>query len=230
MVLSADSILKACRSLGFVQLFVFSLVVLLLQAIFHQVPFMYLVVGVLYLNAMLVALSVSGTSVTERLLLIVLWVLALITRLFAHAGLETLFLVLSKGMVGILLVVTIIHISRYIVTSQRVTIDALFAAVMIYLLMAFLFAQLYSIIQILLPGSFSFPTHLTVFEGRSADIAFNYYSFVTIATLGYGDITPRYPLAQMLSSIEAVIGQFYVAIVVAWLVSLFAADKRETRG
>jgi voltage-gated potassium channel Kch len=230
MKFSADSILNAFRSLRFMQLFVFSLVVLLLQAIFHQWPFMYLVIGVLYLNALLVALSVSGSGATAPWMLIVLWILSLITRLFVPAGLDTLFLVLSKGMAAALLVVAIIHISHYIVTSHRVTANALFAAVVVYILMALLFAQLYSIIQILLPGSFSFPTHLTDFEGRIADIAFNYYSFVTIATLGYGDITPRYPLAQMLSSIEAVIGQFYVAIVVAWLVSLFVADKRETRG
>jgi hypothetical protein len=226
----AGGIFNAFRTQRFMQLFVFSLVVMLLQAIFLQSPLMYLLIGVFYLCAMLVALSVSGTSVTERLLLIVLWALSLITRLFVPEGLETLFLVLSKGMAGALLVVTIIHISRYIVTSQRVTLNALFAAVVVYLLLAFLFAQLYSIINTLLPGSFSFPANEIDFEGRVADIAFNYYSFVTIATLGYGDIAPRSPFAQMLASIEAVIGQFYVAIVVAWLVSLFAADIRETRG
>jgi voltage-gated potassium channel len=49
---------------------------------------------------------------------------------------------------------------------------------------------------------------------------------VTIATLGYGDITPRLPLAQMLAVLEAVIGQFYVAVVIAWLVSAYAARHR----
>lgn len=230
MELSAKSIVNAFRSMRFMQLFVFSLVALLLQAIFHQWPLMYLVIGVVYLNALLVALSVSGASATSRRLLIVLWALSLITRSFVPAGLETLSFVLSKGLSVTLLVVVIIHISHYIITSHRVTMNALFAAVIIYILMAFLFAQLYSIINILVPGSFSFPAYVADIDGRIADIIFNYYSFVTIATLGYGDISPRSPLAQMLASIEAVIGQFYVAIVVAWLVSLFAADKRETRG
>jgi hypothetical protein len=229
MKLSAGSIRSAFQTLRFMQLLVFSLVVLLLQAIFQQALLLNLVINILYLNALLVALSVSGTSMAERWILIVLWILALITRVFVPAGQETLFLVLSKGMAGALLLVAIIHILHYIMTSQRVTIDALFAAVVVYILMAFLFAQLYSILYTLLPGSFTFPSYATDVGGRIADIAFNYYSFVTIATLGYGDIAPRHPIAQMLASIEAVIGQFYVAIVVAWLVSLYAADKREIR-
>jgi hypothetical protein len=229
MELFAKSILNAFRSMRFMQLAVLSLAVLLLQAIFHQWPFMYLVVGVLYLNALLVAVTGSGASTTERLLLIVLWALSLITRLIVPAGQETLFFVLSKGMAVTLLVVAIIHIANYIMTSHRVTTNALFAAVVIYLLITLLFAQVYSIINVLIPGSFSFPGNIADMKGSIADITFNYYSFITIATLGYGDIAPRYPLAQMLASIEAVIGQFYVAIVVAWLVSLYAADKRETR-
>jgi hypothetical protein len=220
---------NAFRSMRFMQLLVLSLVVLLLQAIFYQAPLMYLVINVLYLNALLVALSVSGASTTARLLLVVLWALSLVTRLFVLPGQETEFFVLSKGITVVLLVTAIIYLSRYILVSHRVTMNALFAAVMVYLLMALLFAQVYSITNILLPGSFSFPGNTVVMKGTIADITFNYYSFVTIATLGYGDIIPRYPLAQMLASIEAVIGQFYVAIVVAWLVSLYSAGKLETR-
>jgi hypothetical protein len=229
MILSVDRIINAFRSLRFMELFVFSLMMLLLQAIFHQAPFMNLVIAILYLNALLVALSVSGTSSMVRWLLIGFWTLSLLTRAIVPEGQEALFLVLSKGMTGTLLAIAIIRILRYIVTSKRVTSDILFAAAVVYILMAFLFAQLYSIINVLSPGSFSFPAYAQDIDGRIADITFNYYSFVTIATLGYGDIVPRYPVAQMLASIEAVIGQFYVAIVVAWLVSLYTADKRETR-
>src|SRR5262249_17894003 len=53
-----------------------------------------------------------------------------------------------------------------------------------------------------------------------------YFSFVTIATLGFGDISPRLPLAQMLVVLEAVLGQFYVAVVIAWLVSVYAPHRK----
>ena len=229
MELFAENTRNAFRSMRFMQLVVFSLLVLLLQAIFYQFPFMYLLIIFLYVNAMLVSLSASGASTKLRWLMIVLLALSVITRTFAPAGQEALFLVLSKGMIVVLLAVVIIKISRYIANSQRVTTDALFAAVVVYILMALLFSQLYSIIYALLPGSISFPATDTDLEGRIADIAFNYFSFITIATLGYGDITPRHPIAQMLASIEAVIGQFYVAIVVAWLVSMFIAHREEAR-
>jgi hypothetical protein len=52
-----------------------------------------------------------------------------------------------------------------------------------------------------------------------------YYSYVTLATLGYGDIAPRLPLSQMLAVIEAIIGQFYIAVVIAWLMSVYVADR-----
>jgi hypothetical protein len=230
MKLFVKSIFNAFRLMRFMQLVVFSLAVLLLQAIFHQWPFMYLAISGMYLYALLVALSVSGTSATGRFLLIVLWALSLVTRLFMPAGQETLFFVLSKGMAVALLIAVIFHISHYIMTSHRVTVNALFAAVVIYILITLLFAQLYSIINILSPGSFSFPGSTAGMKGSLADITFNYYSFITIATLGYGDIAPRYPLAQMLASIEAVIGQFYVAIVVAWLVSLYTTDIGRPNG
>src|SRR5262245_52568640 len=58
-----------------------------------------------------------------------------------------------------------------------------------------------------------------------------YFSFVTIATLGHGDIAPRRPLAQMLAVLEAIAEQFFVAVVMAWLVSLHAASRRpDARG
>ena len=225
MKFSVNNIYNSFRSVNFMQLFVFSLVVLLLQAIFKQSPYIIFVISVLYLYALLVALSVSDFRATTRRLLIVLWILALLTRLFVPAGQEVLFLVLSKCMIGALLVVAIIYILRYILTSERVTMNALFAAVVVYILIALLFTQMYSIIYTLLPDSFLFPAYAKDIEGRIADIIFQYYSFVTIATLGYGDIAPRHPIAQMLASIEAIIGQFYVAILVAWLVSMFVAHK-----
>ena len=54
-----------------------------------------------------------------------------------------------------------------------------------------------------------------------------YYSFVTLATLGYGDIVPDTSLTRSVAIVEAVIGQFYVAIVVAVLVSAFVAQRMQ---
>jgi hypothetical protein len=54
-----------------------------------------------------------------------------------------------------------------------------------------------------------------------------YFSLVTLATVGYGDILPRSETARMMAMIEAVVGQFYVAVVVAAFVGMFAARRRD---
>ena len=52
-----------------------------------------------------------------------------------------------------------------------------------------------------------------------------YYSFVTITTLGYGDLTPVKPLARTVAFLEGFVGQFYVAVLVAWLVGMYLSSK-----
>ncbi len=56
-----------------------------------------------------------------------------------------------------------------------------------------------------------------------------YYSFVTITTLGYGDLTPLKPMVRTLAYLEAILGQFYVAILVAWLVGMYLSSKNQNR-
>jgi Ion channel len=55
----------------------------------------------------------------------------------------------------------------------------------------------------------------------------NYYSFITLTTVGYGDITPQNSLAMSLANIEAIIGQLFPAIIIARLVGLYEAEKKE---
>ena len=56
-----------------------------------------------------------------------------------------------------------------------------------------------------------------------------YFSFITITTLGYGDLIPLKPLARTFAFLEAIVGQFYVAVLVAWLVGMYLSDKTQDR-
>ena len=56
-------------------------------------------------------------------------------------------------------------------------------------------------------------------------MVFQYYSFVTITTLGYGDITPVTEVAKTFSPLEAVVGQLYLVVVVAWLVGMHVSKR-----
>jgi hypothetical protein len=115
---------------------------------------------------------------------------------------------------------------RHVLRSHEVTVDSIFAAIVAYMLAALAYAAAYSALYALAPASFSWPAAVAVVENGAVDMQTTYFSFVTVATLGYGDITPRLPFAQMLVVSEAMFGQFYVAVVIAWLVSTTASRPR----
>jgi voltage-gated potassium channel len=87
--------------------------------------------------------------------------------------------------------------------------------------MALAWSSIFAVVESLHPGSFSLPD----IEGISPSRGFLYFSFVTITTLGYGDITPVTSLARSLSILEAVIGQLYLVVQVAWLVGVHVSQS-----
>ncbi|MGI9283796.1 MAG: ion channel [Pseudomonadales bacterium] len=105
----------------------------------------------------------------------------------------------------------------YVLSRQLVILDIIFAVMCAYLILVSAWMFVYSCIELSIPDSFSLPET----EGYQAQLQeFLYYSFVTLSTLGYGDITPLTSYAKSWSIIEAIIGQFYLAIVLARLVGL----------
>lgn len=103
---------------------------------------------------------------------------------------------------------------------KQVSGDAIFGAVCGYLLLGIIWSLLYYAVETASPGSFNIPPPRTddVVEQRLDRGALSYFSFITLATVGYGDVTPVTPLARTLAWIEAVAGQFYLAVLVAGLV------------
>jgi hypothetical protein len=91
-----------------------------------------------------------------------------------------------------------------------------------YLLAGAAWANLFQVCDLLLPGSFSLSTEmvgqLATPQGRAA--IFNYFSLSTLTTMGYGDIAPLRGPATAFATLEAVFGQFYIAVVVAQLVGI----------
>ncbi len=95
----------------------------------------------------------------------------------------------------------------------EITRDRLRGAGAAYLLMGIAFGILFRLIDLAFPGSFKLGAGETI-----AAMEANFYSFVTLTTLGYGDITPVRPFAQAVAYLEACIGQFYLTVLVAFLV------------
>jgi hypothetical protein len=101
----------------------------------------------------------------------------------------------------------------YIFRQIEVTRETLFAAIVVYLLLGLMWSVIFRFVETLQPGSFHLPHEQT----SGFHSIFLYYSFVTLTTLGYGDISPISPLARSLAILEAITGQMYVAVLIARL-------------
>ncbi len=119
-----------------------------------------------------------------------------------------------------------------IIRSQVITVDSVSGALCGYLFLGLGWSVTCSMIETLSPGSFEMNQSLMQLheQSRSLQHVLVYYSFVTLTTLGYGDVTPVSPAARTFAWIEAASGQFYLAVIVAGLVSMLAANTTRLRG
>jgi hypothetical protein len=136
--------------------------------------------------------------------------------------------------VALFLGFAVVVIVRRIFEREVIRTDDVIGVLCGYLLAGAAWGNLYVLTEMLLPGSFSVHEDIAwkIADRHSRRLAFNYYSFVTLTTLGYGDITPIRPVACWLACLEAVFGQFYLAVVVAQLVGLKlvrSVDKKDPR-
>ena len=107
------------------------------------------------------------------------------------------------------------------VTHHRVQ-----GAICVYLLAGLAWAYSYETLLILDPFALHLPTGGLMIPVRTGLL--RYFSFVTLTTLGYGDILPVSPFARALATSEALFGQLYPAVMIARLVSLEIMDRRKT--
>ena len=121
----------------------------------------------------------------------------------------------------LLLIMVIINTLAFIFKSEDVTIEVIYAAILVYLLMALMWSFVYVLLELINSASFNVAWSLEL----GSQMWSIYYSFVTITTLGYGDITPATELASSFSILEAVVGQLYLVVVVARLVGMHVSSK-----
>jgi hypothetical protein len=141
-------------------------------------------------------------------------------------------LMVRLGMSAVFLAYVAILIFAFLLKQERVSADMILGAINVYLVLALAFMFLHTFVEIVRPGSY-------LYQGESLSAALKghpeidalafllYFSLVTLTTLGYGDIAPAVPAARMLCSLEAVIGQLFVAVFIARLVSLHIGRRSE---
>lgn len=165
-----------------------------------------------------------------RKLLVVLWLVSVIGALLSISttGRPTwpwfrTFELLSTVPVLCLLAAGIL---AFVLRERMLTLDGIFATIAAYLLVAILFAQVYLCMITWQPASFALPVAVADRPQHLLQSDITYFSLVTLATVGYGDILPATPTARMLAMIQAVAGQFYVAVVVAIFVGMYSSQRR----
>lgn len=114
----------------------------------------------------------------------------------------------------------IANLLRFVLRAQRVNGEVLCASVSAYLMLGLLWALAYRLVAALTPGAFAFNANTE--QSMQGFNAF-YFSFVTLTTVGYGDITPVSNVARMLATMESMTGTLYVAVLIARLVALYSA-------
>ncbi|MEM9809380.1 MAG: potassium channel family protein [Cyanobacteria bacterium P01_D01_bin.56] len=115
-------------------------------------------------------------------------------------------------------------IGRDIFTSRTVTIDTVRGGISVYMLIGFVWALLYGIVHTLDDQAFSQPL-----IQQGSYLRTIHFSFTTLTTLGYGDIVPLSEVAQVLTNLEAIVGQMYSSVLIAILIGSYLAQRSGQR-
>ena len=119
----------------------------------------------------------------------------------------------------------VVCLLRYMLSDEVMTLDELFAAAGLYVLMAFVFAYLYALVETFAPGSFYInPSNNP--DGTTGWWELLYFSFTCLSSVGFGEITPVSNHARSLVMIQQMLGVLYIALVISRLVALQAARSR----
>jgi hypothetical protein len=139
---------------------------------------------------------------------------------------QYLIVVLFCGMTAAMILIAVMR--EYMATAHAVV-----GAICVYLLIGLTWAMIYSAIEYVEVEPFKFPERrrkAVVGVEHSSFSQLTYFSFVTMSTLGYGDITPQTPLAETACWMQAIVGQLYIAILIARLISAMPIPKRDGGG
>ncbi|MBW1744665.1 MAG: two pore domain potassium channel family protein [Deltaproteobacteria bacterium] len=134
--------------------------------------------------------------------------------------------IVSMLFLGYLAAVILGHIFR----EKEITADMIMGAICVYFLLGWLWADIYGLLEMLKPGSFrpSQGSGVETWDYVSGVETWDYvyFSFVTLTTLGYGDVTPVSSAAQSFAILEAVTGQLFIAVLIARLVGTHISQSR----
>jgi hypothetical protein len=179
----------------------------------------------LLLAIMLVAgvfvISGSRTAVAAMIAALAMIITAAVLRIRSPSILDLNLFAGAWLIVGVTLAWVV---ARSIFSPGRVTYHRIVGAVLLYLTVAIIFAAFFTFIGTLQPDAFA---NMKVEDSPKLATELIYFSFATMTTTGYGDISPLHPVARAMCNLEAIFGQLYPATLLARLVTLEIEHRRE---
>jgi energy-converting hydrogenase Eha subunit C len=182
------------------------------------------VITIFVMLSLILAVSDTKRNIIIALCLAVPWFVTLIIN-FPLFEIEREIVIRKEIVFAVLLFFfTTITIFVHLLKSREVTSEILFAAVCVYLLIGLTWGALYVFIELVAPGSFvDTSDEIAITSPR-----FLFFSYITLTTVGYGTLIPVTDQARSIALLEAVIGQLYLAIMVARLVGLHISKPKAT--
>jgi hypothetical protein len=187
-------------------------------------PLARFVFAAMFVMIMVGAVYAVGHRWHARAIVAPLAVLAVLSQ-FLELTLESRTVAIISDALGIAALLSVILLLvRLLFSVKTADYETINAALCVYLLMGILWAVAYSMTDLISPGAFSYPLTPTDTDtmriGGEHTIMPLYYSFVTMTTLGYGDVVPVGTAARILAIYQAILGQVYLVVIVARLVGL----------
>ncbi|MCH2171977.1 potassium channel family protein [Myxococcota bacterium] len=191
-----------------------------------------LVIGMLILSLMTAAIT-SSTNRSQVWFGLGLVCVILVTSISPLQSGRLNLAILSPALgVAYWALIAFLILRKIFIHTQRVSVDTINGAICVYLILGIAWAQAYVILETLVPGSFS-PSYDLV-GSRARELGhvreldgFIGFSFITLTTLGYGNVVPLTLKAEALTIAEAITGQLYLAVLLARLVAMEISSRRD---
>lgn len=178
-----------------------------------------------FLTAVMICgvLAVGGRR-TALMLVAFLAVPAVGARWLSHFWPELVPLGASHLLGVLVLAVVIVQLLKFILRAPRVDSEVLSAGIATYLVLALAWMMLYLFAASIVPNAFVLADSVSK-NGTLDGFHALYFSFITLCTVGYGDIVPATPFVRMLAVLESITGVLYMSVLIARLVTLYTSDR-----
>lgn len=196
---------------------------------FIDSPSVRLLTSLLYSLLMIAGVVSMSRYTSIRLVAAMVACLAICLRWLKHIMPTPLIVKMGTLAILIFMIMMIVVTLTKVFRKGRVTSHRVKGAIAAYLLFGITWALLYGLLDQTLPNAFSLPLSSDIFSPERQE-TLSYFSFVTLTTLGYGDIVPTHEISRMFVVIEALIGQLYPATLLARLVSLQLMHQDDDQG